>query len=32
MIVIHGKVDVDAIKQVAAQILRELQEKEKEVA
>ena len=32
MVVIHGKVNVDALKQVATQILRELQEKEKEVA
>jgi hypothetical protein len=32
MVVIHGNFNVDAIKQVAAQILRELQEKEKEVA
>lgn len=28
MVVIHGKVNVEAIKKVAAQILRELQEKE----
>lgn len=32
MVVIHGTVNIDALKQVAAQILRELQEKEKEVA
>ena len=28
MVVVHGTVDIDAVKQVAAQILRELQEKE----
>ena len=28
MVVIHGTVDVDAIKKVATKILRELQEKE----
>lgn len=28
MVVIHGKVNVEAIKKVATQILRELQEKE----